>query len=124
MKTQQDVLMQDPEFRRLFAIESLAGSASNIIAELMEQQGVNKAELAKRLKKSRSWITQLLSGKANMTIRTLAEVAHALGGEVEITGRVVDVHTRKKAPQTATKSQHYIFEDNGGPLSSEPEYAA
>jgi transcriptional regulator with XRE-family HTH domain len=85
MSTQHDILMQDPEFRKLFAIECLAGNASEVVAGLMAQQQVTKAELARRLNKTPSWITQLLSGRANMTVRTLAEVAHTLGAEIKLT---------------------------------------
>jgi transcriptional regulator with XRE-family HTH domain len=84
MKTQHDVLMENPEFRRLLTIEALVAEAAETIARLMAEQNVSKADLARRLNKSRAWVTQLLSGKANMTIRTLAEVAHALNAEVKL----------------------------------------
>ena len=84
MKTQSKVLMEDPEFRRLYVIEGLVADASETIARLMAEQNVTKAELAKRLKKSRSWVTQMLSGKANLTVRTLAEAAFALGAELKL----------------------------------------
>jgi transcriptional regulator with XRE-family HTH domain len=84
MKTQYQVLMEDPEFRRLYVIEGLVADASETIARLMAEQNVTKAELAKRLKKSRSWVTQMLSGKANLTVRTLAEAAFALGAELKL----------------------------------------
>ena len=84
MKTQHEVLMKDPEFRRLLSIEALVAEASEAIARLMAEQNVSKADLARRLNKSRAWVTQLLSGKANMTVRTLAEVAYALDAEVKI----------------------------------------
>lgn len=84
MKTQHQVLMEDPEFRRLLSIEALVAEASEVIARLMSEQKVNKADLARRLNKSRAWVTQLLSGKTNMTIRTLAEVAYALNAEVKL----------------------------------------
>ena len=45
---------------------------------------MSKADLARRLNKSRAWVTQLLSGKANMTVRTLAEVVYALNAEVKL----------------------------------------
>ena len=81
MKTQHEVLMEDPEFRRLLSIEALVAEASEVIARLMAEQNVSKADLARRLKKSRAWVTQLLSGKANMTVRTLAEVHAGRGSE-------------------------------------------
>jgi transcriptional regulator with XRE-family HTH domain len=50
----------------------------------MAEQNVSKADLARRLNKSRAWVTQLLSGKANMTVRTLAEVVYTLDAEVKL----------------------------------------
>jgi transcriptional regulator with XRE-family HTH domain len=84
MKTQHEVLMENPEFRKLLSIEALVAEASEMIARLMAEQNVSKADLARRLNKSRAWVTQLLSGQANMTIRTLAEVVYALDAEVKL----------------------------------------
>ena len=84
MKTQHEVLIEDPEFQRLLSIEALAAEASELIARLMAAQKLSKADLARRLNKSRAWVTQLLSGKANMTVRTLAEVVYALDAEVKL----------------------------------------
>jgi transcriptional regulator with XRE-family HTH domain len=83
-KTQFEQLMESPEFRKLYAIEGLVTEAGEFIARLMQEQGVTKAELARRLGKSRAYITQMLSGSANLTVRTLAEVAYALGAEVKL----------------------------------------
>src|SRR4051794_21093945 len=49
------------------------------ICELMQQSRVTRSELAKRLGKSKGYITQLLDGTANMTIRPLADIDLALG---------------------------------------------
>lgn len=84
MKTQHEILMEDPEFRRLLTIEALVAEASESIARLMAEQDVSKADLARRLNKSRAWVTQLLNGRANMTVRTLAEVVYALDAEVKL----------------------------------------
>ena len=83
-KTQFEQLMESPEFRKLYAIEGLVAEAGEFIARLMEERKVTKAELARRLGKSRAYITQMLSGSTNLTIRTLAEVAYALGAEVKL----------------------------------------
>lgn len=87
MKMQHEALMEDREFRRLLSREALVAEASEVIARLMAEQDVSKADLARRLKKSRAWVTQLLSGKANMTVRTLAEVAFTLDAEVKLQAR-------------------------------------
>jgi len=84
MKSQHAVLIEDPQFRKLLAVEALAADSAEMIAKLMAEQNVSKADLARRLDKSRAWVTQLLSGKANLTVRTLAEVTHALDAEVKL----------------------------------------
>jgi len=84
MKTQHEILMEDPEYRRLYAIEGPVADAAEELARWMQIQGASKADLARRLGKSRAWVTHLLSGKANTTLRTLAEVMYALGARVEL----------------------------------------
>ena len=54
------------------------------ITETMEAVGMTQAELARRLGKSRAPVAALLSGGRNMTLRTLADVAHALGLRAEV----------------------------------------
>ena len=84
MKTQHELMMEDPEMRRLLSVEALVAEASEVIAKLMVEQGLSKADLARRLNKSRAWVTQLLSGRTNVTVRTLAEVAFALDAELKL----------------------------------------
>jgi len=73
------------------------------IARLVAEQNVSKADLARHLGKSRAWVTQLLSGSANMTIRTLAEVTYVLDAAVKL-----DVHrcrpARAARPQTRARA--------------------
>jgi len=49
------------------------------ICELMERENVTKAMLADRIGKSRSYVTQMLSGDKNLTLRTISDVYLALG---------------------------------------------
>ncbi len=95
-KTQFEQLMEQPEFRKLYAIEGLVTEAGEFIARLMEDQKVTKAELARRLGRSRAYITQMLSGSTNLTVRTLAEVAYALGVEVKLEALPLRTTRRKQ----------------------------
>lgn len=54
------------------------------VCMLMEQQGVSRAELARRLGTSRAYITKLLGGDANFTLETMTKVAMALGAAVHV----------------------------------------
>jgi len=87
MKSDFEILSANPEFRKSLAVESLVLEAGELIARLMESRGVNRAELARRLGKSRAWVTQMLNGRANLTLKTLAEVAWALEAEVQLAER-------------------------------------
>lgn len=74
-----DWVDSSPERQRLFAEEQLIASASEEIWAAMETARVNKAGLAQLLGKSKAHVTQLLNGSRNMTLRTLAGIAHTLG---------------------------------------------
>ncbi|MEK6765566.1 MAG: helix-turn-helix transcriptional regulator [Planctomycetota bacterium] len=54
------------------------------ISALMEIQGINKSELARRLGISRQYVTDLLNGEKPITLRSAKKFAHAL--EVPISG--------------------------------------
>ena len=115
MKTQHEVLMEDPEFRRLLSIEALVAEASEAIAKLMAEQNVSKADLARRLNKSRAWVTQLLSGKANMTVRTLAEVMYSLDSKVKLHAQPA---AWKTAGEPAGANRRALTPSSGGRASS------
>ncbi len=79
MTTELDRLTSTPEGKRLLDQERLIMQATERIVELMQEQSVTRTELAKRLGRSKGWISQLLAGEANFTLRTLADVFGALG---------------------------------------------
>ena len=76
--------MKDPEFAKLMAEESLILEITEKIIELMQKEKISKANLAKRLKKSKGYITQLLDGSRNFTIKTIADIFHVLGYSLKI----------------------------------------
>ena len=73
-----------PESRRLYEEERLILWAAEAVAEAMARRGLTRAQLADALGTSRPNVTQLLNGSRNMTLRTLAAVAHACGARVDI----------------------------------------
>lgn len=62
--------------------------AKNNIAEqiftAMRREDVKKAELARRLGKSRAYITQILQGNVNFTVESLVRIAIALDSRFEV----------------------------------------
>ena len=70
---------ESDENARLLAQESLILDASERILEEMERKGISKSQLAGALGKTKAYVTQLLSGGRNMTLRSFADIAFALG---------------------------------------------
>ena len=66
----------------------------------MEAQGITRSELADRLGTSRAFITKLLGGQENLTLKTLVRVANAL--EMKVDARFVP---RERAAKVAKKPQ-------------------
>lgn len=72
------------ESRQLYEEERLILWATEAVAEAMARRGLTRAQLAEALGTSRPNVTQLLSGSRNMTLRTLAALAHACGARADI----------------------------------------
>ena len=82
--TLNDWIKSDPENARLFAQEQLIVAVAERIWEQMEERHLTKSEIAAALGKSKAFVTQLLDGKRNMTLRTLSDIAFALGVRCEV----------------------------------------
>lgn len=68
----------------LYARESLMMNITEDILVAMEDKNISKANLAKLLDKSKAFVTQMLGGSRNMTLRSLSDIAFALDMEVSI----------------------------------------
>lgn len=64
--------------QRLVAQEKAIVDATEMVAELMQQERITKTELARRINKTPQFITKLLNGN-NFTLRTLSDVLGAMG---------------------------------------------
>ncbi|MBU1188511.1 MAG: helix-turn-helix transcriptional regulator [Gammaproteobacteria bacterium] len=51
---------------------------------LMLRRGVNKSELARRIKTSPAYITKILRGSTNFTLETMVKLVRALDGELHV----------------------------------------
>ncbi len=71
--------------RQLLREEELIVAVTEALSAAMEEDGVKKAQLAERLGKTKGFVTQLLAGGRNLTLRTIANLAGALGYRVQIT---------------------------------------
>jgi transcriptional regulator with XRE-family HTH domain len=70
--------LNSPEARRELARERLIVNVGEDLLDHMNAIGLTRADLARRLGVSKARVTKLLSGEANLTLRTLADFAQAL----------------------------------------------
>jgi transcriptional regulator with XRE-family HTH domain len=82
--------LKDPEFARIMSQENLIMDVTENFCEILDKEGLNRTTLAKIMGKTRGYISQLLNGGKNITLRSLADIAYALGYHVNI-------HFKKKA---------------------------
>lgn len=69
---------------RMYAREDLVYNVTEDLLVILEDLEISKKELARKLGKSRSYVTQILSGSRNMTLGSLSDICFALGFKPEI----------------------------------------
>lgn len=118
MTSKFDSLLLDPEFRKQYAVERLIADASQFICDQLELRKMKQADLARLLNKTPAFVSQLLSGKTNMTVRTLAEIANALETTVKISSSEESAAREKPG----TSSDKRIFQTFEARLPMHPAY--
>ncbi|PTT69105.1 hypothetical protein DBR22_04795 [Arthrobacter sp. HMWF013] len=92
MRTSSVFRVGDEDYQAVYAEESAMVDAGELIAEAMENAGLSRADLARKLGVPRSEITARLSGERNITVRNLAKTLHVLGAKL-----VLDVERESKS---------------------------
>lgn len=69
---------KDHENAKAAAQEALITEITEAIWKVMNEAGVSKAELAKNMGATKGYVSQILNGSRNMTLRTLADICFAL----------------------------------------------
>lgn len=83
-KSSYGQLIKTAENRRLLEQELLVVEATELVCDLLEKNRISRAELARRIGKSKAFVSQILSGSRNMTLRTLADLAWALDARIQL----------------------------------------
>ncbi len=84
MKTVVDEWNEDPEFAKLSAQGNLIMEVTEKICEVLERENLSRKELAEKLGKTKGFISQLLNGGRNLTLRSIADILHVLGYKAQI----------------------------------------
>jgi plasmid maintenance system antidote protein VapI len=70
--------------RRLLRQEELILEVTEILAEALEREGINKTQLAARMGRTKGFVSQLLDGSRNLTLRTIADLGDALRCRIKV----------------------------------------
>lgn len=99
--------------KKAYAREDLIFNVTEDILVAMEMLGVTKKDLAYKLGKSKSFVTQVLSGARNMTLGSLSDICFALDVEP-----VVKIDTSDCIEKSKYKDFHdwIDYEENVEPL--------
>jgi hypothetical protein len=73
-----------PNERRAYEAATLRYTAAADIQNYLDHAGLQAKDLAHRIRKSRAWVSKLLSGRQNATLDTLADAGWALGARWQI----------------------------------------
>src|SRR5437660_10709263 len=93
--------MRDPDIRELVEKELADLEVGIQIARLREAENLNQTQLAARARMNASKISQIETSPRNVTLSTLARLAHALNRKVKI--EFVPVKVKKSAMPGARK---------------------
>ncbi len=104
-KTLVEQYVEDPIHMRLFQQERAIYEVAELIESVMKEEGVTRSALAKRLGRSKGWVTQLLDGQANKTIRTVADVFAVLGREYRSFQRPIQISNMATASTSLVAQQ-------------------
>jgi transcriptional regulator with XRE-family HTH domain len=88
------------ENRRLLKQEGLILDVTEALSAAIEESGLTRSELARRLGKTKGFVSQLLAGGRNLTLRTVADIADAIGVSLAI--------AVKRPPSAATKQAQRV----------------
>jgi plasmid maintenance system antidote protein VapI len=79
-----DKYMEDPEFALLLTQGELILEVTERICEIMENENISRIELAKRMGKTKGFVSHLLGGGRNLTLKSVGSILFALGYKFEI----------------------------------------
>ena len=103
-------LTSTDEGMKAYQQERLLLEAALLVRHMLKEEGVSKADLAKRIGKSKAYVTQLLDGSVNMTLRTLSDVLNALGYSLRLSS--VPLTLTARAPEGVSPTPLVLVYDS------------
>ena len=119
--------------RRLLREEQLILQVAEELVELLDREDVARSELARRLGKTKGFVSQILAGDKNLTLRTVADVCDALGFRARFSTTrdfvaqqqfIAPVHVSATAPRLNVQNVQFEQPRPKSKYSSQTEVAA
>ncbi|MCG7531408.1 helix-turn-helix domain-containing protein [Psychrobium sp. MM17-31] len=95
---------------KAYAREDLVFNVTEDLLLILEDLSISKAELARRLGKSKSYVTQILSGSRNMTLGSFSDICFVLGFKPEV--RVPVAPAKLEKSEWVNSGQHEFSSKN------------
>ncbi len=92
------------ESRRLLNQEKLILEVTEALSEAIEKRGLTRSEVAKRLGKTKGFVSQLLAGGRNLTLRTVADIADAIGISLKVAVQGAEISKSATRPRRMFRS--------------------
>jgi len=117
--------------KKAFAREELIYNVTEDLLVAMEDAGISKADLARKLSKGRAFVSQILSGQRNMTLGTFSDICFAIGVEPQIRLREPENSDSSPSPEwqeqrstrvRSVQTSNVIYMDDYKPRYSAAEF--
>jgi transcriptional regulator with XRE-family HTH domain len=81
---------QNLDRAKRYQFAQLELAVTELLCELMEKNNVSRAELARRVGVKPPYVTRILRGQTNLTLKTVSDFFFALGRSVRVVDRPMD----------------------------------
>ena len=99
--TYLEAFANSPDRLRKFQQEKAIVDVTELICARLDAQGLSRSDLARMLGRTKGWVTQLLDGENNKTIRTVADVFAVLGMSVQFNAVPIELSSAAVVPGAA-----------------------
>jgi transcriptional regulator with XRE-family HTH domain len=118
MNKYYEELNQNDADRRAYLQEATILEVTELVCKLINEKKITRTELARKMNVSKSQITQMLDGEANLTLRSLSDMLWALDSTLKVSARECDVVRTIAAPKA-----EFNFSKTEFKFDEEPETA-
>jgi transcriptional regulator with XRE-family HTH domain len=104
-KTVYEKYLENENFERIMTQEDFIMEVTENFCKVLNEEHISRSRLAILMRKTKGFISQVLNGGRNLTLRSLADLAFALGYTVSIS-------FVKKGHKVKTDSSSFVLDWN------------